>query len=257
MRAHYTRPVTDGQGDILPNVQVSIYEPGTETLIPDVIYSTDLGNNVLFNPYVSNTGVVDFYLDQPRRVRLGLIQGNLPVQYYEDVDVLAAGSDSQHFGAGAQSLVIGEAASAPGDQSTALGTGSSSGGNQAAALGAGANALGGQSVAIGSASVQGVGAVGVGNAAGASGDGAVALGQAASAGAANAVALGQGASAPFVQSVAIGAGAITTGPNQILMGTAAEVTEIPPGSALVLSSPDGTRYRVTVDDSGSLVTTVS
>lgn len=257
MRAHYTRPVTDQQGDLLPNVQITVYEPGTTTPVSDVLYFTDTGDNILSNPFVSDTGIIDLYLNEPKRVRFGIVQGNLPVQYYEDVDVLAAGSDSQHSGAGVDSLVIGSGATAAGNNSVALGQGANSPGAQSVAVGQAASSLGTGSVAVGSAAVQGVSAVGVGDQAQATGDTSVAIGQGAQTTMADGVALGHGASAPYAHSTAVGPGAITTGPNQIMMGTATDVTEIPVGSAIAMTSPGGSRYLITVDDDGSLVTTLA
>lgn len=134
MRAHFTRPVTDEQGDLLPNVQVTVFDPGTTTPISQVLYTSDTGSNVLTNPFVSATGVIDVYLDQPARVRFGIVQGNLPMQFYEDVDVLAAGSDSQHFGAGTNSLAIGVGATSLGDSATGLGPSASATGTNSTAL---------------------------------------------------------------------------------------------------------------------------
>lgn len=255
MRAHYTRPVTDQQGNLVPNVQVTVYNPATTTLITEVIYSTDTGVTPLTNPFVSSTGIIDFYLDNPQRVRLGVIQGTLPVQYDEDVDVLAAGSDSLHSGAGLDSLVIGVSATSAGNNSTAVGQGANSPGNSSTALGIAASALGAQSIAIGSSSVQGDGAIGIGDSSHATGTQSVAIGQSATATLAESTALGHGATAPYAHSTAIGPGATTTGAHQIMLGTAADFTEIPLGSYAVMSSENGTRFKITVDDTGALTTT--
>lgn len=255
MRAHYTRPVTDQQGNLLPQAQVTVYEPGTTTPVSDVLYSTDSGT-VITNPFISSTGVIDLYLDHPKRVRLGVIQGNQPVQYYEDVDVLAAGSDSQHTGAGLNSLAIGLSATSVGNNSVALGQGANSLGASGTAVGTAASAAGAQAVAVGSAASQGVGSVGVGDQSQASGNQSVALGQAAIATLTESTALGHGATAPYAHSTALGPGAITNGPHQIMLGTSADLVEIPSGSGLVLSSPNGSRFQITVDNTGSLTTTL-
>src|SRR5207244_2067899 len=173
---HYPRPGTDESGALRPNVQVTLFLPGTTTPISDVVYSTDTGNNVLTNPFVSGTGVVDFYLDSPKRVRLAVIQGNTPVQYYEDVDVLAAGSDSPHTGAGTNSIMIGVGATSAGNNSTVVGQGANSAGAGGSAFGTNAAATGSGSVAVGSAAVQGVSAIGIGAGSQAPGDHSVAVG---------------------------------------------------------------------------------
>lgn len=255
MRAHFTRPVTDEQGDLLPNVQVTVFEPGTTTPISQVIYSSDTGNNVLTNPYVSATGVIDIYLDQPARVRFGIVQGNLPMQFYEDVDVLAAGSDSQHFGAGLNSLVIGVGATANGDSSTALGTTASSTGVNSTAVGANTNAVGDYSAAVGqAATTQGTSALAAGRTATATGVASTALGNGAQATADSSSALGDGAVAGFAHSTAIGAGAVADGTNRIVLGTAADQTVIPQGSGIVMYDSAGVQWLVTINTDGSLNT---
>lgn len=256
MRAHFTRPVTDGQGDLLPNVQVSVFDPATTDLIGQTLYSSDTGNTVLTNPFVSNTGVIDLYLDTPARVRFGIVQGNLPMQFYEDVDVLAAGSDSQHSGTGPMSLVIGFGASTPGDMATAIGPSASAAGTNSVALGASTNALGEFSVAAGSsASTQALSGVALGNNATSTGVSGTALGCGTQASALSSTAVGPMANAAFEHSTAIGADAESSGDFQVMLGTGNDVVEIPQGSGLIMTAPDGNRWKITIDDDGSLVTT--
>lgn len=255
MRAHFTRPVTDDQGNLLPNAQITVYNPATTDLISPVLYTADTGSDVLTNPYISSTGLIDFYLVTPMRVRLGIVQGGLPMQFYEDVDVLAAGADSPHAGSGLNSLVIGVAANSAGDTSTALGPSASSGGVSAVALGVSTNGLGDYSAAVGSgASTSGVGATAVGRDSVGGGAAATALGNGATTSAANAIALGNGAVSAFAHASAIGAGAATTAANQVMLGSSSDIVEVPQGSGIVLSDSTGSRWKVTVNTDGSLET---
>ena len=255
MRAHFTRPVTDEQGDLLPNVQISLFEPATTTLISQVVYSTDTGNNVLNNPYVSSTGIIDIYLDQPTRVRIGIVQGNLPMQFYEDVDVLAAGSDSEHTGSGPNSLVVGPGASSAGDSSVSLGSAASAAGNNAVAAGAATNALGDYSVALGpAATAQNLSGTALGRQASVTGNAGTAVGNGSEVSGASSTALGDGAVAGWTHSTAIGAGAEADGDNRIVLGTADDRVVIPEGSGIVLFAPGGQQFLVTVNDDGSLNT---
>lgn len=255
MRAHFTRPVTDEQGDLLPNVQVSLFEPATTTLISQVVYSTDTGSNVLSNPYVSSTGIIDVYLDQPTRVRIGIVQGNLPMQFYEDVDILAAGSDSAHTGSGPFSLVIGNGAASAGDSAVALGNSASAAGNNAVAVGPTTNGLGDFSTTVGpAATVQNASGTAVGRSASVTGDSGVALGYGASASGTSSTALGEGSTAAWAHSTAIGADAVADGDNRIVIGTAADRTVIPAGSGIVMTAPGGQEWLITINDDGSLNT---
>lgn len=255
MRAHFTRPVTDEQGDLLPNVQVTLYDPGTTTPISQTIYSTNTGNNVLSNPYISSTGVIDIYLDQPTRVRIGIVQGGLPVQYYEDVDVLAAGSDSQHTGTGPFSLVIGTSASSAGDSAVALGNAASGGGVNSTAVGSTTNAVGDYSTAVGNAaSAGGTSSAAVGRNASSTGVQSTALGNGATASGASSTALGDGSQATWTHSTAIGADAEADGNNRIMLGTSADQVVIPAGSGIVMFAPGGQQWLITINDDGSLNT---
>lgn len=255
MRAHFTRPVTDEQGDLLPNVQVSVFNPGTTTPITQPLYTSDTGGGVLTNPFVSNTGIIDLYLDVPTRVRFGILVGALPMQYYEDVDVLAAGSDSQHSGTGQASLMIGVGASAPGDNSTSVGPSSSTAGSGATALGHSANALGAFATALGQGTTApGESALSIGRTATAAGVSGTAVGHAAVASALNSTAIGHGATSAWEGSTAVGQNSTNTSTFQVMLGSATTVAEIPVGSALVISSENGTRWRITIADDGSLTT---
>lgn len=255
MRAHYNRPLTDDQGNLLPEVQVSVYNPGTTTLITPVMYSSDSGSDVLPNPFVSNTGVIDLYLDIPARVRIGVVQGGLPVQYYEDVDVMAAGADSQHTGGGTNSVVVGPTATSAGPASAAYGSAASSGGASSLALGPITNATGDFSVAAGSgATASGVGTVAVGTDTVGGGDASIAIGHEAQTGAASATAIGDSAHAAYANSTAVGAGAVASQAHQVMLGTGSDVVEIPHGSAIIMSDSGGARWRITINTDGSLET---
>lgn len=254
MRAHFIRPITDSEGNLIPNVEVSVFDSGTTDLIVDVLYDADTGDTFLDNPFISETGIVDFYLDVPARVRLGVTSTGA-TQYYEDVDVLAAGVDSQHIGAGTDSLVIGHLASSTGDDSVALGPSASSGGSGAVAMGLLAVASGISSTALGQGSAaQDIACVALGYMANSAADSSTALGDSAHASGANSTAVGSGAQALHEHSIAIGAGAQTTSDNQIMLGSGGDTVEVPAGSGIILTSPGGTRYRLTVNDDGSMQT---
>jgi uncharacterized cupin superfamily protein len=82
-------------------------------------------------------------------------------------------------------------------------------------------------------------------------NGVVGLGASAQAGAADATALGASSQALHARSVALGNGATTTAADQVMVGPRdVEITDAAKG--LVLKSPDGTRYRVTVANGGTL-----
>ena len=81
----------------------------------------------------------------------------------------------------------------------------------------------------------------------------VIIGHDAYAGGGGRVAIGSGAEANHPNSVAIGQGTTTTGSAQVSVGPRdVEVTD--PTKGIILRSPNGTRFRITVGDDGTLTT---
>lgn len=81
----------------------------------------------------------------------------------------------------------------------------------------------------------------------------VALGYSTTVSANNAVALGATARAEHAGSVALGQGAVTTATQQVMVGGRdVEITDATRG--IILRSPNGTRFRVTVGNDGTLTT---
>jgi hypothetical protein len=62
----------DAQVGLLTGASVAIYSPGSTTLIGDTLYTTDSGSTTLSNPFVSVSGIIDFYLNVPQRVDIGI-----------------------------------------------------------------------------------------------------------------------------------------------------------------------------------------
>lgn len=240
MRAHFYRPAQDNQGNILPNVQVTLYDPGTTNLITDTVWADGSSNNVLNNPFISSNGVVSFYLDNPRRLDVKLVQGNAAPTTLSDQDILAAGQDSPHIGAGSNSTQVGVAGTSVGPNGSSYGYGAQAGGSQSSAFGSTANSAGSNSTTVGATSQ-------------ASGSNSSALGYGANASQANSTALGAGAQAGNSGSTAVGANAQTDRSNQVAIGTpSGQATFFAPP---VLIDPNGVRWMLTVDINGDLTTT--
>jgi hypothetical protein len=100
-RAHFYRPVfeavdhgivgNDVHVGLLTGASVALYNPGTTTIISDTLFTSDSGGTTLTNPFISSNGTVDFYLNTPRRVDMGItpvggteiIVSNLDVAVYD------------------------------------------------------------------------------------------------------------------------------------------------------------------------------
>lgn len=69
-RAHARFTFQNPDGSILLPVTVSVIEDATNALISDSLWTTETGSTALGNPFTTATGVAEFFLDTPQRVRL-------------------------------------------------------------------------------------------------------------------------------------------------------------------------------------------
>lgn len=93
-RAHLSKPILDSAGNVRTGAIVRVLQPGTTTPITDVLYAAGMGSATRTNSFVATNGVVDFYLDVPSRVRLGVTVGQEGETFFEDVDVLEPATPS-------------------------------------------------------------------------------------------------------------------------------------------------------------------
>lgn len=271
MRAHYFATIPDREGNLLNNSTVRVLQPGTEVLLDAPLFIDNDSATQLSNPFIATDGEMSFYLDLPTRVRIGITSPGQNEIFYEDVDVggiVAAGQiDQSHTGQGVDSTSVGTNSNSSGQGALAIGNTAVAAGQDGVAAGHNSVAQGNASVAVGAAAtVAGLNAIGLGAAAVASATGASALGQNTAAQGVNstalglnavatqaqASALGQGASAGHAHATALGAETATTEPNQVRLGGSGDVADAPGG--LVLRSPNGTKFRLIVDDAGTLGT---
>ncbi|MDQ1041415.1 hypothetical protein QFZ75_007917 [Streptomyces sp. V3I8] len=240
MRAHFNRPLTDREGNQIDEAVVRLLVTGSTTeLISDIVYSQATGSLTRTNPWNITNGEVDFFLDAPARLQIGVKVGADPEEFWDNVDVLAVAAESTHPGTGEGSMSIGTGAVASGTGAMALG----------AATLADADAV----TVIGyQASGSQAGSTAIGAQASSTEAGGLAVGQSALAQGLQAAALGSGAQSVWDQATAVGAGAQTTRPNQVVLGTDVDLVDIP--GAAVLHSPDGTPFLLQVADDGTLFT---
>lgn len=238
MRAHFNRPLIDMMGNQVNEAVVRLLATGSTTeLISDIVYSEATGSLTRTNPWSITNGEIDFFLDAPARLQIGVKVGTDPEEFWDNVDVLAVATESTHPGTGASSTALGNGATATGLGAIALGSGSLADADSTTVIGY-------------QASAAQAGATAIGTQASATEVGAVAIGQSALAQGLQATALGDGAQSAWDQATAVGAGARTTRPNQVALGTAADMVDIP-GMA-VLHSPDGTPFALAVTNDGRL-----
>lgn len=165
-----------------------------------------------------------------------------------------SGGNSASFGANAsaaiESCAVGKSASANVSNSVAVGSSASSG---SAGVSVGRSATSGtSSVAVGNSSSSTGNGVSVGaNAVNAAPEGGTVVGRSASTTsvATNGVAIGNGASAAHFQAVALGAGSTTLRERSVFVGDR-DIESGRSGSRLILRSPDGNRWAISVNNSG-------
>lgn len=91
MRAHYNRAVMDKEGNLIPGCTVRMIDPADDvTTLPDTIYTGQIGSSTRPNPFVCDTGIIDFYLEAPKRVTLGVTRPGSSIEIlFDGSDVLA------------------------------------------------------------------------------------------------------------------------------------------------------------------------
>jgi trimeric autotransporter adhesin len=268
-RAHHYSVIQNAAGDLQPDSVVRVLQPGTETLIGDPVYPDNTTVTPMTNPFTSADGTINFYLDLPQRVRLGVTRPGQNEVFLDDIDLILDATstfDQNHTGAGINSMTIGTGSSSPGAGTVALGNAASAVDAEATAVGHNSNGQAADSLAVGSAAVStGTGAVSVGKSAAASGTNAVAAGKLSAASGNNTVVLGDNAVASAQQgsalgsaaqvshahSTAVGAQGASTEAQQVRLGTPTDFVDIP-NFLTVKSNPGGVKYRLYVRDDGTL-----
>jgi hypothetical protein len=87
-RAHLYKPIQDTEGRLRLNAVVRVLQPGTTTPYTSPLYAADSGSSTVSNPFTATSGIIDFYIEDSVRVRLGITVGAEPEFFVEDVDVL-------------------------------------------------------------------------------------------------------------------------------------------------------------------------
>jgi hypothetical protein len=87
-RAHLYRPITDNEGNVVPNTTVTLFEPGTTQVLGQTLWTDP--NSLLtpqVNPWTTSDGYIDVYLDTPQTVRIGLQAQGAEQTFIDNVSV--------------------------------------------------------------------------------------------------------------------------------------------------------------------------
>jgi hypothetical protein len=86
--SHYNQALMDSAGNMIPGATIRVIDPTTGLSITDEIYSDVARAAPLTNPFITDDGVIDFYIKYPRRVRIGIVRPGSTTEYFvEDTDV--------------------------------------------------------------------------------------------------------------------------------------------------------------------------
>ena len=72
-RYHIYRPITDAQGNLRAGATVRLIDPDTNNSMTTSAYDSQTGVTPLDNPFVTASGIVDLYFDDPVQVSFGIV----------------------------------------------------------------------------------------------------------------------------------------------------------------------------------------
>lgn len=87
MRAHLNKAIIRKVSGTPADGSVQVYEPGGTTPLVQTMYVGDTGVTARANPFTFATGVIEFYLDTPQRVKLVITPTGGSAQTFDNVDV--------------------------------------------------------------------------------------------------------------------------------------------------------------------------
>jgi hypothetical protein len=71
-RAHIMKVLQNPDGSVMTGASVRVLADGASVDLPDPLYTTDAGSSTVSNPFTSTDGRVEFYLDNPQRLQIGI-----------------------------------------------------------------------------------------------------------------------------------------------------------------------------------------
>ncbi len=89
-RARFSKAVIRRVSGVPADGTVEVFDNTTATRVTDTLFAADTGPDALPNPFSFTAGLVEFYLDSPRRVRLVITPNGAAAQTFDNVDVPAA-----------------------------------------------------------------------------------------------------------------------------------------------------------------------
>jgi hypothetical protein len=93
-RAHVYRPITDEQGNLLPNCSVTVQDANGDPL-GQPLYASPDGSESLTNPFVTSSGIVNLWVEEPQRLLVSVEPQSRPA-FAVYVDAQPSGDEVFH-----------------------------------------------------------------------------------------------------------------------------------------------------------------
>lgn len=88
-RAHLYRPLQDSAGNLQRGATVRLYRPGTTTLIDNLLFVADEGEQMFTQPLTCPDGFLNVYFQRPVRMRVGVRPfGGGEEVFFDDIDAI-------------------------------------------------------------------------------------------------------------------------------------------------------------------------
>lgn len=93
-RAHLYRPIQDTQGNLRLQATVRVFDDASTDLTSEPLFTSEVGTSTVPHVFTTNTGIIDFYTDTPKRFRIGVRVGDEPEVLFDGVDTLDPSSSA-------------------------------------------------------------------------------------------------------------------------------------------------------------------
>jgi hypothetical protein len=92
-RAHLYKVLQNGNGSVMLGATVRVLQKNSTTPLTDTLYTSESGTGTLANPFISSDGRIEFYLNEPRRIRLGITPAG-GSEFFHTTDVMAPADEA-------------------------------------------------------------------------------------------------------------------------------------------------------------------
>lgn len=93
-KVHIYIPIQNNVGDVIQNITVRLLQPDTTSLIADDVYASPTDpDSIIGQPFAVTNGIIDVYIQDAQRMRIGVTLAGQTEFFLEDVDVYPSGDN--------------------------------------------------------------------------------------------------------------------------------------------------------------------